>query len=65
MAENTKAKSWKVWVVGIALILGGISGCTVTVLKDGDISGGVTQGVEGIKEGVGVIQSGELPVAKE
>ena len=65
MAENTKAKSWKVWVVGIALILGGISGCTVTVLKDGDISGGVTQGVEGIKEGVGVIQSGELPAAKE
>ena len=47
MAEETgKTKSWRVYALGIALIISGISGCTVTVLRDGDISGGVTQGVE-------------------
>lgn len=66
MAEETgKTKSWKVYALGIALIISGISGCTVTVLRDGDISGGVTQGVEGVKQGAEVIQSGELPVSAE
>ena len=65
MAEETKTSSWKVWTVGIAIILGGISGCTVAILRDGDIVGGVTQGVDGVKQGGGIIQSGEIPAAKE
>ena len=58
---NTTSKTWKVWVLGIAIILGGISGCTVSLLTGGNASDSIKQGIEGITQGVDTIKTGEAP----
>lgn len=65
MAEETKTSSWKVWTVGIAIILAGISGCTVKMFTGGNPGDALSEGVSGVTQGVQVIKSGDLPAAKE
>ena len=62
MADTTTtSKTWKVWVLGIAIILGGISGCTVSLLTGGNASDALKEGIEGITQGVETIKTGEAP----
>lgn len=58
---TTTSKTWKVWILGIAIILGGISGCTVSLLTGGNASDSIKQGIEGITQGVDTIKTGEAP----
>ena len=64
MAEENKTSSWKIWVVGIAIIIGGISGCTTKIFTGGNPGDALNEGVSGVTQGVGVIKSCELPGAQ-
>ena len=57
--DSSTSKSWKVWVLGIAIILGGISGCTVSLLSGGSPGEAIQEGVQGITQGVQTIKGGE------
>ena len=56
-----KSTSWKVWTVGICVIVSSITSCTTQLLTGGDFAGALSGGASGVKEGVEIIQSGELP----
>lgn len=60
-----KSNSWKIWTVGICIIVSGITSCTTQVLTGGNVGSAVNEGAAGIKQGVEVIQSGELPATQE
>lgn len=61
MAES---KSWKIWTVGICIIVSGITSCTTQVLTGGNVGEAVSQGAGDIKQGYDVINTGELPAQK-
>ena len=56
-------KSWKIWTVGICIIVSSITSCTTQLLTGGDFAGALSGGASGVKEGVEIIQSGELPAS--
>lgn len=58
-----KSASWKVWTVGICVIVSSITSCTTQLLTGGDFAGALSGGASGVKQGVEVIQSGELPAS--
>lgn len=59
--EATKTSSWKIWTVGVCIIVAGISSCTTKILTGGNPADAVTQGATDAKQGYDVIKSGELP----
>ena len=59
-----KSTSWKVWTVGICIIVSSITSCTTQLLTGGDLAGALGSGASGVKEGVEIIQSGELPAGE-
>lgn len=61
METSQTSPSWKIWTVGICIIVSSITSCTTSLLTGGDMATALGGGATGIKQGVEVIQTGVLP----
>ena len=61
VTTTESSKNWKVWTIGACVIISSITSCTTTLLTGGNTAEALTGGISGVKQGVEVIQTGEVP----